>query len=222
MKDMVGVKINRLTGIKPSHQDGKGQWHWLFACDCGVKKIVNAVNVRNGQTKSCGCALRGHSPSKETREKMRLAKLGKKQKKEHILRAKKARVKILNSPDYVHPLKGKTGYWKGKKRPELSGANNPRWLEDRSKLKTDEKKHLDSKYRIWMREVKNRDGWKCKISNGDCSGRLEAHHILSWRSYPELRYQINNGITLCVFHHPRKREEEARLSPYFQELVGKV
>ena len=83
-----------------------------------------------------------------------------------------------------------------------------------------EKKHLDCQYREWMLAVKNRDNWKCKINNNDCSGRLESHHILNWKDYPELRYEINNGITLCHAHHPRKRAEEKRLSPYFKELVS--
>ncbi len=43
-----------------------------------------------------------------------------------------------------------------------------------------------------------------------------------WREYPELRYNINNGITLCHAHHPRKREEEAKLSPFFQQLVAEM
>jgi len=66
-----------------------------------------------------------------------------------------------------------------------------------------------------MLAVKGRDGWKCKIANADCDGKIEAHHILSWRDYPELRYQPNNGITLCHAHHPRKRVDEAKLLPYF-------
>ena len=31
---------------------------------------------------------------------------------------------------------------------------------------------------------------------------------------------INNGITLCQFHHPRKRNDEKLLTLSFQELVG--
>lgn len=102
---------------------------------------------------------------------------------------------------------------------KVSGSNNWKWVEDRTKLKKSEKKHLDSRYKEWMRAVKNRDGWKCRISNSDCSGRLEAHHILNWVDNPELRYQINNGITLCQAHHPRGRAEEKRLVPTFKELV---
>ena len=100
-----------------------------------------------------------------------------------------------------------------------SGEKHPMYIKDRTKLKTARKQSYDYRYREWMKAVKNRDGWKCKISNSDCSGRLEAHHILAWRSHPELRYEVNNGISLCQYHHPRKHEEEKRLVPTFQELI---
>src|SRR3990167_202877 len=96
---------------------------------------------------------------------------------------------------------------------------HPAWIVDRTQLK---KSPEDSRYRNspahkeWSRNVKNRDGWKCRIADNNCNGKLVAHHILSWSKFPELRYQVNNGITLCQAHHPLKRDEEAKLSPYFQ------
>jgi hypothetical protein len=70
------------------------------------------------------------------------------------------------------------------------------------------------------KKVYERDSWKCKINNKNCCGRIEVHHILSWFDYPELRYNINNGITLCHAHHPERRAEEKRLIPKFKELVS--
>lgn len=112
---------------------------------------------------------------------------------------------------------------KGLRKPwaALKGNLNHNWIKDRTKLVKNEKKHLDGRYREWMKSVKNRDNWKCKIANINCKGRMEAHHILDWKNFPELRYEINNGITLCHAHHPRGRVEEKRLSPYFQELIKK-
>lgn len=99
--------------------------------------------------------------------------------------------------------------------PWNAGERSPFWIKDRSKVTT---KRGPKIYR-WARDVKRRDYMKCKIGNQDCKGQLEAHHILGWKNYPELRYNIDNGITLCQFHHPRKREEEKRLSMFFQELL---
>lgn len=114
------------------------------------------------------------------------------------------------------------GHWAGKKRPEISGENNYQWIADRTLIK----KYADSKERNspavkrWRKEVFSRDNYKCRIADNKCNGKIEAHHILPWRDFVELRYEINNGITLCHAHHPKKRAEEKRLIPTFQELVS--
>lgn len=101
----------------------------------------------------------------------------------------------------------------------MEGKKPGNYLVDRTKLAKKQERN-DPTYKEWRRQVWLRDKFACKIGNPDCCGRIEAHHILSWKDYPELRYEVNNGITLCHFHHPKRREEEKRLSPYFQELVS--
>ena len=127
-----------------------------------------------------------------------------------------------------HPNFGRRYKWSERQRLSLRSKrdykkeNHPNWIADRSSLVQSELKHLDGRYREWMFSVKLRDGWKCKINNSDCNGRLESHHILNWKDFPELRYETNNGITLCHAHHPRGRKQEAELTTYFQKLVGEV
>ncbi len=104
-----------------------------------------------------------------------------------------------------------------------TGERHHNWIADRTKLailSNGEEYRNSPASREWSKNVRNRDKWSCRIADINCGGRLEAHHILGWTQYPELRYEVNNGITLCHFHHPRKRNDEMRLSPYFQELVG--
>jgi hypothetical protein len=100
------------------------------------------------------------------------------------------------------------------------GEKNWRWVKDRTQLVKSSHKHLDGNYREWASGVKKRDRWKCRLLSSDCSGRLESHHIFNWKEYPELRYLINNGITLCHAHHPRGRAEEKRMIPIFVELLS--
>lgn len=54
-------------------------------------------------------------------------------------------------------------------------------------------------YIEWRAAVYKRDGYKCQ----DCgSGKdIQAHHIQSWQSCPELRFEVSNGVTLCKKHH---------------------
>lgn len=114
-------------------------------------------------------------------------------------------------------LKGRK--WKEESKLKLRGENHYRYFKDRTKLAKKQNRN-DSAYFEWRKQVWLRDDFKCKIANPDCIGRIEAHHILGWAEHPELRYEVNNGITLCHAHHPRKRAEEKRLSPYFMELVS--
>lgn len=102
----------------------------------------------------------------------------------------------------------------------MSKETHWHWKVDRTQIIGRHNRSFhDSTYKQFAHKVRQRDNYKCKISNQDCGGRLEVHHILRWKSHPELRYEVNNGITLCHFHHPRKIKDEMKLSPYFQELV---
>lgn len=98
------------------------------------------------------------------------------------------------------------------------GELNGNWIVDRSKVKLD-KERGGTLHKQWSKNIKNRDSWKCKINNAECCGKVIAHHILSWAKFPELRYELNNGITLCHFHHPRKRNDEIKLAPTFSGMV---
>jgi len=67
-----------------------------------------------------------------------------------------------------------------------------------------EEKELDN---LWARKVKDRDKWTCQICEKKVYGRnCHAHHILP-RQLKEkrlgLRWDIDNGITLCYNHHKR-------------------
>ena len=54
-------------------------------------------------------------------------------------------------------------------------------------------------YKQWRAAVFTRDCFKC-VECG-LGGSLQAHHILSWANFPTLRFDMDNGETLCLFHH---------------------
>ena len=55
-------------------------------------------------------------------------------------------------------------------------------------------------YKQWRSNVLERDNWTCQT----CQARgipLEVHHIKTWAKYPALRYEISNGVALCLPCH---------------------
>lgn len=194
-------------------------------CKVGFKAAPSAVKASGAKYCSYICRNTGLWAKKEYREHMSEVHKG------HVPSGNKNLVAWTKSEKgrktVSERFKGKMPWIKGRKHskesikkmcPFLKG-HTP-WNKGIFGPKKRTIQAYDAQYRDWMRQVKNRDYWKCQISNDDCSGRVEAHHILPWRDYAELRYEIKNGITLCHFHHPRKRSEEERYAKEFQQLVA--
>lgn len=55
-------------------------------------------------------------------------------------------------------------------------------------------------YKNFRKEVLARDHYTCQIC-GKVGGKLNVHHVKKFSQYPELRFDVNNGITLCEKCH---------------------
>ncbi len=82
----------------------------------------------------------------------------------------------------------------------------------------DREKHIQ-----WRQDVLRRDKRVCQFP-GCCSKvKLQAHHIRRWADYPAIRYDVNNGITLCKYHHEFIKDKEVMYAPIFQtKIVNKL
>lgn len=79
-----------------------------------------------------------------------------------------------------------------------------------------------AKSKLWKKLVLEKDNFKC--TSCDSITALCAHHIKEWDDYPELRYDINNGITLCrkchMSHHKNKKGVKHRKAAWNKGLKG--
>lgn len=73
------------------------------------------------------------------------------------------------------------------------GEKHPRWKGVTSKNKL---ARASKAYKDWRLAVFERDDYTCQFC-GIRGGYLEADHIMPFAFYPELRFTISNGRTLC-------------------------
>ena len=79
-----------------------------------------------------------------------------------------------------------------------SGPNNPNW---KGGVTPEDKKIRKSvEYKLWRKTVFERDKYTCQVT-GKQGGDLVVHHILNFAEHPELRFAVDNGITMSRYIH---------------------
>lgn len=81
-----------------------------------------------------------------------------------------------------------------------SGENHYNWQGGITPIRVAE--WNGKQYQEWRNTVLKRDGYKC-VACGINDHKLEVDHIKSYSLYPDLRYKIDNGRTLCKPCHKK-------------------
>lgn len=82
----------------------------------------------------------------------------------------------------------------------------------------------DPQYKKWRLSVYRRDNFCCQFPGCGKKGKfakLQAHHIKRWADFPELRFQLTNGVTLCKMCHKRIEGQEQNYESLFLNIVYK-
>lgn len=79
------------------------------------------------------------------------------------------------------------------------GAACHSYIDGKAKERKEGRHSLEAKR--WAYDVKARDDFACEHCGDDQGGNLQAHHRKHWATHPDLRFDIANGVTLCVTCH---------------------
>jgi hypothetical protein len=141
-----------------------------------------------------------------SKQKMSKASKGKKKSEIHKQNISKARIGVKNPMWKKVPWNknksGFVGFWRNKKRPEISGEKSHLWKGGISKVNKTERQLVMQtiEYKFWRKSCFERDNFTCQ-KTGINGGKLVVHHINNFADFPELRVAIDNGITLCEKCH---------------------
>lgn len=86
---------------------------------------------------------------------------------------------------------------------KYKGEGNPAWKGGVTKVPEYQRDRQTMEYKAWRAGVMHRDGWTCQDcgAGGGRKRPFVAHHIERWVDAPDLRFDLDNGVTLCVPCH---------------------
>ena len=149
-------------------------------------------------------ALKGREFSEKTRRKISEAMKGKKQSEEH--RRKNSEVhKGIRPSEKTRKLISEA--LRGEKASNWQGGLTPINMRIRAGIE----------FRLWREAVFARDNWTCQ-KYGVRGGKLHPHHIQNFAQFPELRFAIDNGITLSDKAHKEFHKKYGRRNNTKEQL----
>ena len=97
------------------------------------------------------------------------------------------------------------------------GEKSTFWKGGVSKKNRTERENIMTsfEYQSWRRKIFERDDYTCQMEGcGKRGGKIRAHHIKKFALYPDLRFDLRNGVVICegcdckkVVHREEKWEK---------------
>lgn len=214
--DLTGKKSGKLTAVKPTIKRVNKKVMWECICDCGKKTLVSFSNFSGGLIISCGCMQGKHMKDISGKKFGRLEVVEctyEANDSGHLIWLCKCSCGTLKKIPSDSLIGGRIiscgCFQKEKARETLkkhyhtfilpTGKDHYRYNsnlteEDRVKRRS------FTKYPNWRRKIFERDGFTCQLCNLK-KRNLNAHHLDGWNWAKEKRFDLENGVTLCVSCH---------------------
>jgi hypothetical protein len=144
----------------------------------------------------------GKTFSEESREKMKKSHLGQKSWNKGLKMSKEfcEKCKSHKMPNNIGIVRSEEYRRKSSELHKglMVGENHPNWKGGVTPEVMKIRNSLESK--LWREAVFKRDNYTCSKTNIK-GGILAVHHVLNFSQFPELRFDVNNGITLSKEAH---------------------
>lgn len=157
----------------------------------------------------------GHSQSLETRAKLLAACKGKPLSAEHRAKLSAARKGRVTSAEtrvkmsVAGRLRKVSPETRAKQSAAEMGPLNWNWNGGITPINLLIRNSAE--YAAWRTAVFERDNYTCQEC-GERGGYLEAHHLHEFAKYPEERFVVDNGKTLCLECHNKTKPGRPRVA----------
>jgi uncharacterized protein YjcR len=198
---MASKKILDMNKLLSEYTSGKSAYELAAQYNCSAQCILSWIKKAGGEIRSAG-----------DRQKLRFTKFA------------HPRLGTTHTDETKQKMSERHADVSGYKNPNynkgLPGEQNPNW---QGGVARDGRKGRNTRAHFeWAYLVKKLDQNTCQLCF-KAKERMHVHHIRNWRTHPELRYEVSNGVMLCIACHTRISHAGRELDfiPYFDALVEK-
>lgn len=107
-----------------------------------------------------------------------------------------------------------------RRRRGSPGARNASWKGGVTPINKLIRHSID--YKLWREAVFKRDNYQCVIGGIEHGNKLHADHIKSFSEYPNLRFDVSNGRTLCKKCHEQTDNYAGRAMKLYFKSKQKI
>ena len=195
-RNIAGETFGQLTAIKDIGKTHWGSRVWECLCDCGRKTEHSLGSLIGGSATSCGCSRVKDITGMRSGKLVATRCVG--QKNGMAIWECSCECGNKTKVTSGNMTSGNTRSCGCLSR----GTNSHRYNPNR----TDEER-LRHRYElnggngnVWSNSIMTRDDYTCQICNKH-GCKLNAHHLNGWNAFPEQRFDLDNGVTLCTDCH---------------------
>lgn len=176
---------------------------WCFKCSSWQK----VINFKTDKSRFDGLTAQCVSCRRVKIKKVTKGRISYFKGKTHSDKSRKlmseARLNNKNRLDKSHSLESRKKISAKLREPgcAATGKRNVNWKGGVTPL--NEKIRKSVEYVDWRKSVFQRDDFTCQHCDDSKGGNLHAHHIKQFSEFPELRFEVSNGLTLCRNCHEK-------------------
>ena len=197
-KDLSGMRFGELAVLgKSNRTDARRRTFYECECTCGKNTTVRRDSLIDRTIRSCGCIknkdLTGHRFGRLT--VLGLAEdMGDYNKRYWRCKCECGNYSKVKTENLMSGNSNSCGCV----RLEYLGKNHPNYnpnIPDEERFN-----RRGNDHKLWSRQVLSQNDYTCQICSQH-GGNLNAHHLNGWNAFPEQRFDLDNGVTLCVDCH---------------------